>query len=87
MYDALEAVRDELKSLQALLAANDAASRVRRIAGAFEQAIQHISDRTRECADEAHRARLQTLYRGLLAGRRLVERLHELPNPGEAAAL
>jgi len=87
MYDALETIRDELKNLPALLAANDAASRVRRITAAFEQTVRDVSDRTRGCNDAAQHAQLQTIYRGLLAAGRLVQRLHELPNPGEAAAL
>ncbi|WP_147297957.1 type III secretion system protein [Trinickia dinghuensis] len=87
MYEALEAIRDELKRLPAMLASDDATSRVRRVSEAFDQTIRLIAERPRDVAGEAQRAQLQTLYRGLLAASRLVQRLHELPNPGQAAPL
>lgn len=87
MYDRLEAIHHELRHFDELLAGADAASGVRRVADALEYTSQQASELTRASVDDAQRARLQRIYRGMLAARRLVERLHELPNPGEPAPL
>jgi hypothetical protein len=87
MYDRLETICEDLRNFGVVLAGADAASSVRRIADALEYTCQEVSERTRASGDDEQRARLQRIYRGMLAARRLVERLHELPNPGEAAPL
>jgi hypothetical protein len=87
MYQHLEPFCDELKNFAALLTANDAHARVQRLASAFEQSVKQLGERLGQCSDDAERMHLQTVYRGLLAARRLVERLHELPGAGEAAPL
>jgi hypothetical protein len=78
MYDMLEDVRDDLKQLQIVLKAADSGPRIARIDAAFAASAQHVSEATRAAHDEGERSALQTLYRGLLAGRRIVQRLHEL---------
>jgi signal transduction protein with GAF and PtsI domain len=87
MYQPLELLCGDLKNFAALLAANDANARVQRLSSAFEQTAKQIGERLSQSSEDAHRAHLQTVYRGLLAARRLVERLHELPGAGEAAPL
>jgi signal transduction protein with GAF and PtsI domain len=87
MYEQLEPLCDELKNFAALLGANDANARIQRLSSAFEQTAKQFGERLSQSIEDAERRQLQTVYRGLLAARRLVGRLHELPGAGEAAPL
>ncbi|HDR9505649.1 type III secretion protein [Burkholderia cepacia] len=78
MYDALEAMIDEMKNLEQTLAGGHAGMRIGAIAAAFEDCAQRVSDATAACADADERAALQKIYRGMIAGQRLVHRLNEL---------
>ncbi|MEW6343405.1 MAG: type III secretion system protein [Pseudomonadota bacterium] len=78
MYNALEAVHADLKGLENTLRTPAAAARVARIAEALEQCAQDVSDATRQATGEDDRAALQKVYRGMVAARRIVLRLHEL---------
>ncbi|MFM0040904.1 type III secretion system protein [Paraburkholderia sediminicola] len=78
MYDALETVRTDIKGLETTLKTPDAKERVARIAQAFEQCAQDVSDATRRALQEDERAALQKIYRGMVAARRMMLRLHEL---------
>jgi hypothetical protein len=48
------------------------------IAAAFEDCAQRVSDATSAATGETERAALQKIYRGLIAGRRIVHQLNEL---------
>ncbi|MFC0402798.1 type III secretion system protein [Paraburkholderia rhizosphaerae] len=85
MYQSLEKVRDDLKQLQQVLDSPAASARVARITAAFDECAQRVSDATCETEDVVDRAALQKLYRGLVAARSIVQRLHELPGVGEVA--
>ncbi|WP_321816635.1 MULTISPECIES: type III secretion system protein [unclassified Paraburkholderia] len=77
MYDALLPIAADLNAFDATLAAPDSAARVARIVAAFEETARRISDATQAAADDATRADLQKLYRGMLAARRIVLALQE----------
>ncbi|HEY4350000.1 MAG TPA: type III secretion system protein [Paraburkholderia sp.] len=85
MHEDLEAVRDDLKQLQQVLDSPAAPARVARIIAAFDACAQRVSDATCATEDAIDRAALQKLYRGLVAARNIVHRLHELPGVGEVA--
>ncbi|APR38344.1 hypothetical protein [Paraburkholderia sp. SOS3] len=85
MHEDLEAVRDDLKQLQQVLDSPAAPARVARIVAAFDACAQRVSDATCVTEDAIDRAALQKLYRGLVAARNIVHRLHELPGAGEVA--
>jgi hypothetical protein len=78
MYDALEAVHADIKGLESHLEAPDATERVSRIIRAFDDCAQKVSDATRQASQDDDRAALQRIYRGMVAARRMVLRLHEL---------
>ncbi|CAB3769447.1 type III secretion system protein [Paraburkholderia solisilvae] len=77
MYDALLPIAQDLNTLDATLAAPDGHQRVARIAAAFDETARCISAATQSAADDAERAELQKLYRGMIAARRIVLTLSE----------
>lgn len=78
MYQALEAMIAEMNNLEQTLAKGHASARVAAIAAAFEDCAQRVSDATSACVDADERAALQKIYRGMIAGQRIVYRLNEL---------
>jgi hypothetical protein len=78
MYEALETMIAELNGLEATLAQGHSSARVATIAAAFENCAQRVSDATSASADADERAALQKIYRGMIAGQRIVHRLNEL---------
>ena len=78
MYEEIEAVRHELKQLPSVLTSIDAHERVSTIRAAFAATAQRISDKTHEARNESERADMQTLYRGMVAAQRMVERMADL---------
>jgi len=78
MYEALEALIAEMNGLEQTLAQGHAGASVAAIAAAFEDCAQRVSDATSACADADERAALQKIYRGMIAGQRIVHRLNEL---------
>ncbi|HYS62414.1 MAG TPA: type III secretion system protein [Paraburkholderia sp.] len=78
MYEALEAVIVDMNQLETTLSQGRAGARIAAIAAAFEDCAQRVSDATSAATDETERAALQKIYRGMIAGRRIVHQLNEL---------
>lgn len=78
MYEALEAVTGEMSQLEITLGQGDPRNRCAVIAAAFSDCAQRVSDATARTVDETERAALRKLYRGLIAGQRIVSQLHDL---------
>lgn len=83
MYQALESISQDLKHLREGLTGPAAAGQVARITAALEATAQKISQATRDAMVDADRVALQKIYAGIVAARRIVQQLHELPGGGE----
>lgn len=78
MYQALEAMIAEMNDLEKTLAQGHASHRVASLAAAFDACALQVGDATAAAADGTERAALQKIYRGMIAGQRIVHRLNEL---------
>lgn len=87
MYQAMEPVCHDLKNFAEILTGDHVQERVKRIVDAFEQTTRDVSEQMQEAKEDSQRAHFRRIYRGMIAARRLVERLHELPGAGEATPL
>lgn len=78
MYEKLGAVAPLLENLGATLSSPDASVRVGTILAALDETAQQISNEALSAQSGDDRAALHTIYRGMLAAKRIVARLHEL---------
>lgn len=78
MYEKLATVAPLMEKLNATLSAPDSSARVTEIMTALHQTASEISDAAQSAVPADERAALQTIYRGMLAAKRIVAQLHEL---------
>lgn len=78
MYEALENMIAEMNGLEQALAQGHAGARTAALAAAFEVCAQRVSDATSAATGADERAALTKIYRGMIAGQRIVHRLNEL---------
>lgn len=78
MYEKLTAVAPLMEKLNATLSAPDASVRVAAIMGALDETANEISDAAQSALPPDERAELKTIYRGMVAAKRIVAQLHEL---------
>jgi len=78
MYEKLGAVAPLLENLRATLSAPDAGMHVSAIVAALDETAHEISNEALSVENGAERAALHKIYRGMLAAKRIVARLHEL---------
>jgi len=83
MYQALESISQDLKQLRPTLTGPNAAANVARITAALDTTAQNISQATRAALGDSERIALQKIYAGIVAARRIVQQLHDLPGGGE----
>ena len=79
MYEKLAAVAPLMEKLSATLSAPDSNASAGAIMTALHQTASEISDAAQLAASADERSDLQTIYRGMLAAKRIVAQLHELP--------
>lgn len=78
MYEALQPVVADLVGFEATLNSPTRHVRVARLTSALDATAQAMSDRLAGATAERERVHLQTLYRGLVAASRIVQRLSDL---------